>query len=116
MMFGVHFHNMKNFQIINFKDREIFFNTLRHFTRISDVITERLNIDFYFDDVYYDDEKSGYILETTDGKSICKILIPWQFWDSSLEEIENILNKIPKELYKVEKRFFDLRELVRACK
>lgn len=112
-MSGVHFLNMKRFKIIKFEDREIFFNTLRHFSRISDLILEKLNLDFYFDDLYYSDENLGYILETTDGRNICKILIPWQFWNSSLEEIENILDKIPKELYKVDINFFDLRELVR---
>jgi hypothetical protein len=102
---------------IKFNDRDIFFNTLRHFSKVGDQITEKLNLpDYSFDMIYYDDDYTGYILEMSDGCYMYKILIPWQFWDMSPKEVDAILNKIPSDKFNVKYSFFDLREITRDMK
>lgn len=112
-----HYGCNTNQKWIKFKDRDVFFNTLRHFSKIGDQITEKLNLpDYSFDMVYYDDEYTGYILEMSDGSYMYKILIPWQFWDMTPGEVDDILDKIPSDKFNVKYSFFDLRAIIRSMK
>ncbi len=99
--------------MIKFEDRGEFFDTLRHFFKIGELITERLNLpDYSFDTIYYDDENTGYILEMSDGSYAYKILIPYQFWDMSISEIEKVIDKVPKNQFIMKYSFFDLKNIV----
>lgn len=103
--------------MIKFKDREKFFDTLSHFYKVGDSITERLELPNYsFDTIYYDDDYTGYVIEMSDGCYTYKILLPWQFWDMTPKEVDAILDKIPKDKFNVKYSFFDLRQIIRDLK
>ncbi len=100
-------------KMIKFENREEFFETLRHFFRIGELVTDRLELpDFSFNSIYYTDEYTGYILEMSDDGYFYKILIPYQFWDMSISDIEKVLDKIPKDKFKMKNNFLDLKNIV----
>ena len=99
--------------MIKFKDRGEFFDTLRHFFKIGELVTRKLDLpDYSFDTIYYDDENTGYILEMSDGSYSYKILMPSKFWDMSISEIEKVLKDIPKDKFEMKYSFFDLKNIV----